>query len=250
MRTRSENEIALRDQDAMDYDDWYLERGINAVWAEDETIIRSLSFSSTEKQSFLDFGSGTGRLTARIQRQFPSLDVHALDISPKSLDALNNKGLSITTNVLDASKDSISYLNLPKFDRILSMQMIQHLEKDGAVHAIKEIYDSLKEDGIAVIELYNFGGLNRVIERIRARGGIKKVQQQGLFFEYRFSADEFKKFVTNHSRFKDVSIYGCQNINRRLINRFGSLLSLDLKLSTIGCSKYLGYYFIAVLKKS
>ncbi len=245
---RSLDEVKLRDKDAENYDKWYTERGANAVFSEDETIISKLNISSNVS-TFLDFGSGTGRFTVKIYDRYPHIKCYALDISPKSIEVLNDKNKNIETSIFDASIENITELGYPKFDRILSMQMVQHLEKDGAIHAINEMYYSLNDAGCAVIELYNYSGFNRIIERIRAFGKIKKIQKNGLFFEYRYSADEFKNFILKYSDFKDVEIYGCQNISRRFINKFSFLIKFDLWLSKFELSKYLGYYFIAVCKK-
>lgn len=245
---RSLDEIKLRDKDAQNYDNWYLERGKNAVYSEDETIMSKLNFSD-EVKTFLDFGSGTGRLTVKIYDQNPNVKCFALDISPKSIEILNGKNRRIYASTFDASIEKISKFGYPKFDRILSMQMIQHLNKDGAIHAINEMYYSLNEGGCAVVELYNYNGLNRIIERIKAMGKITKIQKNDLFFEYRYSADEFKNFIRKYSEFSTVKIYGCQNINRRLINKFAFLIKFDLWLSKFEFSKYFGYYFVAVCKK-
>jgi len=246
---RSADEIKLRDNDANNYDSWYYERGLSAVKAEDETVIYKLEFLENTEQKFLDFGCGTGRLTVKIKDQHPQIDVFGLDISPKSIDILNAKNKNIITKTFDASKDKIELLGFPKFDRILSMQMIQHLEKKGAINAINEIHNQLQDGGVAIIELYNYNGLNRILERIRSLGKIKKIQTNGLFFEYRYDSDEFKAFVIKNSDFTDISIFGCQNISRRWINKFPFLVTFDLWLSKFNLSKYLGYYFIAVMRK-
>ena len=245
---RSKQEKILRDNNAAEYDKWYLERGENAVFVEDETILFYLSFDNNVKR-FLDLGCGTGRLTCNISKKFPLIDIYGLDISPKSIEILNNKQCNVKGFEFDASIDKINQVFDKKFDRILSMQMIQHLTKDGAINAITEIYNGLTDNGIAVIELYNYTGLNRIIERIRSFGKIKKIQKKDLFFEYRYGANEFKEFCLKNSKFKTIEIYGCQNISRRWINKFPFLIKFDLWLSRFSLSKYLGYYFIAVLKK-
>jgi ubiquinone/menaquinone biosynthesis C-methylase UbiE len=193
---RGLDEIKLRDKNSKNYDEWYMERGYNAVVSEDDTIFSKLNLNC-RVENFLDLGSGTCRFTVKIHDRYPSINCYALDISPKSIDILNSKKRNIKASVFDASSGNLSTLNYPKFDRILSMQMIQHLDKRGSIHVINEMYALLDVGGIAVVELYNFNGLNRIIERIKALFKIKKIQKSGSFYEYRYSADEFKYFAEN-----------------------------------------------------
>jgi len=245
---RSKDEIKLRDNDAEHYDKWYLDRGINAVTVEDTTILNYLKLKDVN--NLLDLGCGTGRLTEKIAKMYQNLSIIGLDISPKSIEILNNKKkTNIKAFTFDASKDNIYHKTNMKYERILSMQMIQHLEKDSAIKTVNDIYNSLDKNGIAIIELYNYSGFNRILERIRSFGRIKKIQRKGLFFEYRYGADEFKDFILKYSDFNNVDIYGCQNISRRWLKKFPLLVKFDLWLSRFKLSKYLGYYFIAVLKK-
>jgi len=244
---RSNDEKQLRDKDALNYDKWYLDRGITAVEVEDEVILNKLEF--TDNMNFLDFGCGTGRFTEECKKKYPTLEIYGLDISPKSIEILDSKNICKIAKEFDASIDKISDLDFPQFDRILSMQMIQHLEKDGAINSINNIYDSLSMGGVAVIELYNFTGFNRILERFKSRGRIKKIQKKELFFEYRYGANEFQDFLEKYTSFKNTEVYGCQNISRRWINKFPFLRKFDLWLSKFSFSKYLGYYFIIIARK-
>lgn len=246
---RSVDEIKLRDEAAPIYDNWYLERGKNAVAAEDKAIINKLQLQDGI-ETFLDLGCGTGRLTAEIADLYPQMKCYGVDISPKSINILRNKNKkNIIALEADVSTKKLSELGIFNVDRILSMQMLQHLDREGAIHALNEIYESLTPNGIAVVELYNYGGIWRTAERIKARGKIRKIQRGGLFYEYRYSADEFAEFALKHTSFRSIELYGCQNILRRFINGFDCLIPFDLWLSKFGSSKFLGYYFIAVLRK-
>jgi len=244
---RSDDEVILRDLQAEIYDELYLEKGISAVEIEDQTILMKLDFND-EDINFLDFGCGTGRFTEQVKCKFPRLDVYGLDISPRSIKVLKEK-FNIVAKEFDASKDSIRNQDFPKFKKILSMQMIQHLEKKGAIHAVNEIYTHLDSNGIAIIELYNHSGLVRILERVKSRGQIKKITRKDMFFEYRYGANEFKFFLEKYTPFENVEVYGCQNISRRWVNKFPVLKKIDLWLSNFSFSKYLGYYFIIVAKK-
>lgn len=248
--SRSENESQLKDEGAGIYDSWYLERGEIPVFIEDTTILRHLNFETMDK-SFLDAGCGTGRLTHQIACKYPNLKIVALDLSKKSLDILERKGAAnITTRHFDFSKDTMHALDLKEeFDKILSMQMLQHLDRAGADHAIKELYSRLSPGGTLVVELYNYMGLNRRIERNFKDGNRPKLTLNNLFFEYRYAAMEFQKFALENAPFRSAKVFGCQNISRRWVNKFPVLSKLDLFLSRFSFSHRLGYYFVCVLKK-
>lgn len=246
---RSLDESLLRDSQAENYDNWYLDRGANAVLIEDEAIIDALKLDRNRNLRLLDAGCGTGRLISQISNSYPNLDIDALDISNESIKLLKSKDLNIRTNVFDFSSDSLRNIGCFSYDRILSVQMLQHLTKDGSVHALNEMYKVLIENGYLVIELYNYSGLVRKFEQIKSLGKIKKMQYDGLFYEYRYTALELKSFIIRNSPFSDVEIFGVQNIPRILINKYNSLIKLDKLLSTHFMSIFFGYYFIAICKK-
>ena len=172
------------------------------------------------KTKILDAGCGTGRLTHQIAINFPNLKVYGLDLSEKSLKVLKNKGApNIITKQFDFSKDSIESIGMNNIETILSMQMIQHLDKAGAKHAIIELHKALATNGLLVVELYNYNGYNRINER-KSNKNISKVTEKDLFYEYRYDALEFRKFALESAPFKSAKVYGCQNISRRWLNKF------------------------------
>ena len=247
---RSEDEVQLRNDGAGDYDSWYLERGERAVLVEDTTILRHLNFDNRDR-SFLDAGCGTGRLTYQIACKHPNLKILALDLSEKSLECLNAKGApNITTHPFDFSSSTLDDFDLKeKHDKILSMQMLQHLDKAGADHAIRMLHSMLRPGGRLVVELYNYMGLNRIIERKFKDGNMPKRTLNNLFFEYRYDALEFEKFAMRKATFRSAKVFGCQNISRRWVNKFPILAKLDIFLSRFSFSHRIGYYFICVLEK-
>lgn len=245
---RSDNEKLIRDSQSSFYDNWYLERGATPVLVEDTTIINHLRLSK-HSSSFLDAGCGTGRLTHQIAINFPNLKVYGLDLSEKSLKVLKNKGApNIITKQFDFSKDSIESIGMNNIETILSMQMIQHLDKAGAKHAIIELHKALATNGLLVVELYNYNGYNRINER-KSNKNISKVTEKDLFYEYRYDALEFRKFALESAPFKSAKVYGCQNISRRWLNKFPFLKSFDMLLGQTSVSHLFGYYFICVLEK-
>ena len=237
--SRSEDEAKLRDEQAAIYDSWYLERGKWNVKIEDLAVKHALKLERTDV--FMDMGCGTGRLTEKLATKCKS--TYGYDISPASIEIMKNKGLHgcAMGGVLDITVNNIP-LSL-KVDKILSVQMIQHIEKKYHAPVIKKLYDALKEKGILVIELYNFAGYFRKKE-MKAGGGIKKEIQVDNFYEYRFSPSEMIALFSA-AGFKNIKCYGVSNISRGVVNRLRFLaLPLEWILEKFSISKRIGYYFI------
>lgn len=245
-KKRSIEEQTLRDLQAENYDNWYLERGIIPVSVEDELIIESLQLDTAK--NIIDIGCGTGRLLKKISDRFPHLEIYGLDLSN---DSLNEAKLKIPKGKFikfDLANDDINTLELGVFDRVLSVQVIQHLSKpshSNALNKIKVLIDP--ENGLFVAELYNHRGLNRIFEQIRNRN-LKKEIHRDNFYEYRFEAKEFSCLVEDSVNLDNIKLMGCQVFPRRVLNKFPSLESFDIFLSKCPISKYLGYYFISVFK--
>lgn len=247
MPTRSEKEIKIRDEQAPEYEKWYLQRGKINVLLEDTAIEKALDLQPEDV--ILDMGCGTGRFISDIAAK--AKKIYGLDISPKSIDILNAKHIkNIDGIVFDWVLDDIKSLNIEPVDKILSVQTIQHIEKqnwDGCLQKIKNI---LKQNGKVVFELYNWDGYQRKKER-KVNNTITKTQYSDDFFEYRFSPKEFKALLERNG-FCDVKTYGISCFNRKFVNKFSGakkFLWFDKILQKMFFANRLGYYFIAVAQK-
>ena len=109
------------------------------------------------RQRVLDVGCGTGSLAILIKKQYPTIDVVALDPDPKALERARRKtnraGVSIRFDRGFAS--ALGYAD-QTFDRVLSSMMFHHLPDDDRLPALQEIRRVLKPGGR--LELLDFGG--------------------------------------------------------------------------------------------
>lgn len=210
MTDRSEKEIRLRNNQAQNYDMWYMERGEGSVYIEDRSVIEALNLNLNE--ILLDIGCGTGRVTSQLATRCKKC--FGIDISDKSIEILNRRNIeNLKGDVIDITVEDIPY-NM-QFDKILSMQAIQHIEPVYHESVCKKIYNALKDGGVFVCELYNFSGLQRKLEMIRHR--TKKITVKGDFYEYRFTPDEFCKLMKK-TGYKEIECYGVCNFHRKTMN--------------------------------
>ena len=241
---RSEKEIRLRDLGAEKYDSDYFLKGAKNVDIEDCSIISALDLH--ENENFLDVGCGTGRLTSRLSNYVK--DCYGIDLSPKSIEVFKNRNCkNVHLSVCDIVSQDIPFHM--KYDKILSMQMIQHIEPSFHEVVLSKLFDSLKEGGVFVSELFNYDGYNRRKKFIR-KNGYEKIEIRGDFYEYHFSPDEYCSLLEKIG-FKIVSCYGICNIPRWIVRMMPERINkyFEGEIQKHRMSKRIGYYFIAICTK-
>jgi tRNA (cmo5U34)-methyltransferase len=98
----------------------------------------------------LDLGCGTGNLTQKILELFPDVQIDVLDLSEdilhECMDRFDNK-----TNINYLQADFKS-MNLPSvnYDLVMSSIAIHHVEDPYKVRLYKDVFQSLKKDGLFI----------------------------------------------------------------------------------------------------
>ncbi|MEX0974868.1 MAG: class I SAM-dependent methyltransferase [Bacillota bacterium] len=115
----------------------------------------------------LDIGIGTGLLTERMPQK---MDLYGIDISPKMMDKIREKGLPVQLKVG-------SFLDIPfpdsHFDRIVSTFAFHHLTPEEKEKAYAEMHRVLKPDGFIIIGDFMFESeaqADRLSQRFRSEG--------------------------------------------------------------------------------
>jgi ubiquinone/menaquinone biosynthesis C-methylase UbiE len=129
----------------------------------------------------LDVGCGTGTLAIAIKRDYPSVDVIALDPDRKALARAERKAFRAGVSVRfdQGFADRLAYREAT-FDRVFSSLMFHHLEHDDKEKALSEIRRVLKPGGR--LEFLDFDGsnLNRRLKDNAAQQILKLMERAGL----------------------------------------------------------------------
>lgn len=115
----------------------------------------------------LEVGSGIGTFTDKLISSFPTSNITLTDISLEYVKKLNNKysgNTKISTYHLDLnSKMDYERIGYGKFDSIVAINVLEHVEKDE--FALGQLYRMLKDKGTLILLVPCHGFLYNVIDR-------------------------------------------------------------------------------------
>jgi tRNA (cmo5U34)-methyltransferase len=98
----------------------------------------------------LDLGCGTGNLTQRILEHFPDVQIDVLDLSEDILHECMDRFANKTNiNYLQADFKTMN-LPLGNYDLVMSSIAIHHVEDPFKLRLYKEVFQSLKKDGLFI----------------------------------------------------------------------------------------------------
>ena len=236
-------EIVARDKGAGGYDLRYIQsKGILFDKVENDATIRALNLKRSDV--VLDVGCGTGRQTIKIAKRCKK--VYAVDFSPKSIEVLDRK---LEEQGIENVETSIGDLTQPlpieeKVDKIISVQVIQHIPSESARLQTLKIYTSqLKSGGICVVSVYNY---NSPVFRGTPKEG---KFPSGIYYN-RFTASELRQMFEK-CHFSSISLGAYINfmwyasLNKSQLYRlFYPIAMLDTFISRFKLSCYLGTYLV------
>ena len=117
-------------------------------WALEDRLRVSLQMVPENTASLLDLGCGEGHFLAMVEKRFPAARLAGVDLSEENIRYA--KGILKKAKLIrgDAAKT-----NLPgsSFDVVLALELLDHVESDGAL--ISEAWRLLKPKGMLVISI-------------------------------------------------------------------------------------------------
>ena len=113
--------------------------------------LRKRTHSAPEVKTILDAGSGFGQYTYRMARWFPNAKIKAVDIKPEQIKDCNKfmSKAGLTNRVLFEFADLTQFQENNKYDLILSVDVMEHIEED--VMVFRNFYYSMKTGGMLLI---------------------------------------------------------------------------------------------------
>jgi 2-polyprenyl-3-methyl-5-hydroxy-6-metoxy-1,4-benzoquinol methylase len=113
--------------------------------------LRKIVKLSIVGEKILDAGCGTGHLTLELLRD--NYDVTAIDYSDELVDFAQKTitDAQYPAHVFSCDLIKIKDKNLPLFDSIVCLDVIEHIENDNI--ALKNLYDLLKRKGTLIISV-------------------------------------------------------------------------------------------------
>jgi SAM-dependent methyltransferase len=113
--------------------------------------LRKRTSAAPEVKSILDAGSGFGQYTYRMAKWFPKAQIKAVDIKPEQIEDCNQfmQKAGMAGKVKFELADLTQFQEKEKYDLILSVDVMEHIEEDVLV--FKNFYASMKNGGLLLI---------------------------------------------------------------------------------------------------
>lgn len=104
-----------------------------------------------EEKFFLDAGSGFGQYTHFLARKFPEASIFAVDVKEEQIEDCNRffHQIKLSERVKFEVADLTQYVEPGKYNLILSVDVMEHIEED--VKVFRNFYQSLSEGGSLLI---------------------------------------------------------------------------------------------------
>lgn len=103
----------------------------------------------TEQVKILDLGCGTGLELEEILKKTPLSEIVCVDISLEMLKKLKNKYGNYNVKIVNANFLDINYAE-NKYDFVISVMALHHFLRDDKLKIYKNIYSSLKDNGMFI----------------------------------------------------------------------------------------------------
>ncbi len=130
-----------------------------------DEVIATLPIKGNERLKVLDAGCGTGSLAIQLKKEYPQIELYAIDIDSSILQRAIKKSKKerIDISFKRVSIQDTEFLN-NSFDIIYSSLVFHHLNTEDKQKSINELHRILKKTGKLVIS--DFGKQKGVLQSI------------------------------------------------------------------------------------
>lgn len=113
--------------------------------------LRKRSHAAPDVKAILDAGSGFGQYTYRMALWFRNAEIKSVDIKPEQIEDCNQfiQKAGLSNRVKFEMADLTQFLEPTKYDLILSVDVMEHIEEDVLV--FRNFYASMKNGGLLLI---------------------------------------------------------------------------------------------------
>ena len=114
---------------------------------------RVIDFLPKNINRILDLGAGTGLQLIKLYKLFPNVKTIAIDASDGMLQKLKDRNLSDNIEIINTNFFNYDF-GKEVNDAVISTQALHHFNVEDKTMLYKKVYDSLKKDGLFIIEDY------------------------------------------------------------------------------------------------
>lgn len=126
---------------------------------------RVIDYLPRDIENIIDLGAGTGLQLIKLYELYPNVHTTAIDISDGMLRKLEERHLS--DNIEIVNRNFFDYdFGYETRDAVISTQALHHFQEEDKLVLYKKVYDSLKENGVFVIEDYFVNTLEEEKEKL------------------------------------------------------------------------------------
>lgn len=114
-------------------------------------VVENLGFPQNTKLKILDLGIGTGQTAQHILEKFPNAQIDGIDISKKMIEQGEIRLKKFLKRVNFTESDIYNVKFTEKYDAVVAVLCIHHLNSKQKQEFFKRIYKTLKKGGMFII---------------------------------------------------------------------------------------------------
>jgi tRNA (cmo5U34)-methyltransferase len=116
-----------------------------------QLVVDLVNFPKESRLDILDLGSGTGQTALKILKKFPNAKIDGIDISNNMIEQSKIRLKNYLDRIKFKEEDIIDSKFIKKYDAVVSVLCIHHLNSKQKQEFFKKIFETLDKEGIFII---------------------------------------------------------------------------------------------------